>query len=78
MTDGRTIAITGVTGSQGGAAAKHLLAEGWRVRGLTRDAASAAARKILPAVKDMEATALQNSRYGGAPAESGSLAVTSN
>ena len=45
MAEGRTIAITGVTGSQGGAAARHLLAAGWRVRGLTRDAGSAAAKR---------------------------------
>lgn len=37
MTDVRTIAITGVTGSQGGAAARQLLASGWAVRGLTRN-----------------------------------------
>ena len=36
MTAARNVAITGVTGSQGGAAAKHLRAAGWTVRGLTR------------------------------------------
>lgn len=41
----RLIAITGVTGSQGGAAARHLIADGWRVRGLTRDANGPGARK---------------------------------
>ncbi len=34
---GRSIVITGVTGSQGGAAARKLLNDGWRVRGLTRN-----------------------------------------
>jgi uncharacterized protein YbjT (DUF2867 family) len=37
VTDPRSIAITGVTGSQGGAAARHLRAAGWTVRGLTRN-----------------------------------------
>jgi len=41
----KTIAVTGVTGSQGGAAARHLVAAGWHVRGLTRNAGSAAARR---------------------------------
>lgn len=41
----RLIAITGVTGSQGGAAARHLMQNGWRVRGLTRDRTSAGAQK---------------------------------
>ncbi len=33
----RTIAVTGATGQQGGAVARKLLAEGWKVRALTRD-----------------------------------------
>lgn len=45
MSSSRIIAITGVTGSQGGAAARYLLAGGWRVRGLTRDASSPGAQK---------------------------------
>lgn len=32
----KTILVTGVTGQQGGAVARHLLKEGWKVRGLTR------------------------------------------
>ncbi len=32
-----TVAVTGATGQQGGAAARHLLDAGWTVRGLTRD-----------------------------------------
>jgi uncharacterized protein YbjT (DUF2867 family) len=35
--DGKTILVTAVTGSQGSAAARHLLKTGWRVRGLTRN-----------------------------------------
>jgi uncharacterized protein YbjT (DUF2867 family) len=42
----RLIFVTGATGQQGGAAARHLLAQGWRVRGLTRRAASDKARAL--------------------------------
>jgi uncharacterized protein YbjT (DUF2867 family) len=45
MSTNRLIAITGATGSQGGAAARHLIANGWRVRGLTRDAKGRGAQK---------------------------------
>jgi uncharacterized protein YbjT (DUF2867 family) len=34
----RTILVTGATGHQGGAAARHLIADGWNVRALVRDA----------------------------------------
>ena len=37
------ILVSGVTGNQGGATARHLLANGWPVRGLTRDARKPAA-----------------------------------
>src|SRR5262245_31665050 len=33
----KTILVTGITGQQGGAVARHLLAKGWTVRGLSRD-----------------------------------------
>ena len=36
----KTILVTGVTGQQGGAVARRLRADGWRVRGLTRDPGS--------------------------------------
>ena len=36
----RMIVVTGATGLQGGAVARHLLKEGWQVRGLTRNAES--------------------------------------
>lgn len=49
MQDGRLIAVTGVTGSQGGAAARHLLHRGWRVRGLTRNAKGAGALRVATA-----------------------------
>ncbi|MEV0649020.1 NmrA/HSCARG family protein [Phytomonospora sp. NPDC050363] len=38
----RTILVTGATGQQGGAAARHLLKDGWHVRALVRDPAKAA------------------------------------
>jgi uncharacterized protein YbjT (DUF2867 family) len=40
---GKTILVTGATGKQGGAVASRLLANGWRVRALTRDISGPAA-----------------------------------
>lgn len=40
------VVVTGATGRQGGAVARRLLADGWRVRGLTRSPDSAAARDL--------------------------------
>ena len=40
------IVVCGATGRQGGAVARHLRADGWRVRGLTRNAGSDKARKL--------------------------------
>jgi uncharacterized protein YbjT (DUF2867 family) len=42
----RVVVVTGVTGRQGGAEARHRLAEGWRVRGVTRSPASRAAQEV--------------------------------
>ncbi len=42
----KTIAVTGATGQQGGAVARKLLADGWIVRGLTRDTGKPAAREL--------------------------------
>jgi uncharacterized protein YbjT (DUF2867 family) len=42
----KIIAVTGATGQQGGAAARKLLAEGWKVRALTRDPAKPAAKEL--------------------------------
>jgi uncharacterized protein YbjT (DUF2867 family) len=42
----RVVAVTGATGRQGGAVARHLLAAGWRVRALTRTPAGPAARAL--------------------------------
>jgi uncharacterized protein YbjT (DUF2867 family) len=42
----RTIVVTGATGLQGSAVTRHLLAAGWRVRALTRNAESERARTL--------------------------------
>jgi uncharacterized protein YbjT (DUF2867 family) len=43
---GRVVAVAGATGRQGGAVARHLLADGWRVRALTRKPDGSSARKL--------------------------------
>ncbi|MBC6445707.1 NmrA/HSCARG family protein [Actinokineospora xionganensis] len=53
MATDRVIAVTGATGRQGGAVARHLLADGWRVRALTRDPNSAKARALVEAGADV-------------------------
>jgi uncharacterized protein YbjT (DUF2867 family) len=40
------VAVVGATGRQGGAVARHLLAEGWHVRGLTRRPEAKPARRL--------------------------------
>src|SRR5260221_10311558 len=47
--DNRIIAVTGATGQQGGAVARWLLADGWKVRALTRDANKPAATELAAA-----------------------------
>jgi uncharacterized protein YbjT (DUF2867 family) len=42
----KIILVSGATGQQGGATARHLLAAGWRVRALTRDPGSPAAQAL--------------------------------
>ena len=42
----RTIVVIGATGLQGGAVTRHLLADGWHVRALTRDAKSDKAQAL--------------------------------
>ena len=44
--DRRPIVVTGATGLQGGAVARHLLRDGWHVRGLTRNASSKQAQAL--------------------------------
>ena len=46
---GKTIVVSGATGMQGGAVARRLLDEGWRVRALTRDPAKSAAQALAQA-----------------------------
>ena len=45
-TNNKTILVTGATGQQGGAAARHLHAQGWQVRALSRDLSTPAARLL--------------------------------
>jgi uncharacterized protein YbjT (DUF2867 family) len=45
-TEQRIIVVTGATGLQGGAVTRHLLASGWHVRALTRDAQSKSAQAL--------------------------------
>jgi uncharacterized protein YbjT (DUF2867 family) len=40
------IAVSGATGNQGGAVVRHLIAAGWRVRAMTRNPASTAAKAL--------------------------------
>lgn len=49
----QTILVVGATGQQGGATARHLLAEGWRVRALVRDTESPAALQLREAGTDL-------------------------
>jgi uncharacterized protein YbjT (DUF2867 family) len=44
--DKKIILVTGATGKQGGAAARHLLSRGWHLRILTRDPAKPAAEEF--------------------------------
>ncbi len=41
------VVVTGATGLQGGAVARHLLEDGWHVRGLTRNATSKRVRALV-------------------------------
>src|SRR5512141_71829 len=45
----KVIAVTGATGQQGGAVARKLLADGWKVRALTRDVEKPAAQELAQA-----------------------------
>ena len=42
----KLIVVTGATGQQGGATARHLLAQGWRVRAFVRDPIKPAAQEL--------------------------------
>jgi uncharacterized protein YbjT (DUF2867 family) len=58
-TASREILIVGITGSQGRAVARHLLASGMSVRGLTRNQGSSSARRLASA----GVTVLQGKRF---------------
>jgi uncharacterized protein YbjT (DUF2867 family) len=45
-TRNKIILVTGATGRQGGAVAKHLLADGWKVRAMTRNPDKPEARRL--------------------------------
>lgn len=59
-TNAKIIAVTGATGQQGGAAARHLLAKGWPVRALTRDPNKPAARALAQAGAEIVVGDLDN------------------
>jgi uncharacterized protein YbjT (DUF2867 family) len=68
---GKVILVTGATGQQGGATARHLLAHGAAVRALVRDPKSAAARRLASigaelVVGDMDDTASLRTAMRGA------------
>lgn len=42
----KVILVTGATGQQGGAAAKHLMQDGWKLRALVRDPQKASAQQL--------------------------------
>lgn len=43
---GKIILVTGATGKQGGATAKHLLKDGWKIRALVRDESKATSQEL--------------------------------
>ena len=45
----KTIIVCGATGGLGGSVARHLLKEGWKVRGITRNKDSAGAKALVEA-----------------------------
>jgi uncharacterized protein YbjT (DUF2867 family) len=51
----KIIAVTGATGQQGGAVARKLLADGWKVRALTRDLNKPAAQALAQAGAELVA-----------------------
>jgi uncharacterized protein YbjT (DUF2867 family) len=73
---GRIIAVTGATGLQGGAVAGQLLAEGWRVRALTRNPASPKAQALAAAGAEVQQGDMAN-RASLAPFVEGAYGVYS-
>ena len=62
MASGLTVAVVGATGRQGGAVARHLLADGWTVRSLTRRPESAAGRRLAALGADVIGVELDDRR----------------
>jgi uncharacterized protein YbjT (DUF2867 family) len=56
----KIIAVTGATGQQGGAVARKLLAEGWRIRALTRDVNKPAAQELKALGAELAAGNMDN------------------
>jgi uncharacterized protein YbjT (DUF2867 family) len=56
----KIIAIAGATGQQGNAVAKKLLADGWKVRALTRDANKPAAQELKSLGAELVAGDMEN------------------
>jgi uncharacterized protein YbjT (DUF2867 family) len=56
----KMIAVTGATGQQGGAVARKLLADGWKVRALTRDPGKPAAQQLQALGAEVVAGDLEN------------------
>jgi len=67
----KVIAVNGATGQQGGAVARKLLADGWRVRALTRDVNKPAAQALAQAgaelvAGDMDSRSELDAAFSGA------------
>jgi len=67
----KIIAVTGATGQQGGVVARKLLADGWKVRALTRDVDKRAAQELASLGAetfpgDMEDRAQLDAAFNGA------------
>ena len=58
--DGKVIAVTGATGQQGGAVARKLLSEGWKVRALTRDLEKPQAQELASLGAELVAGDMEN------------------
>src|SRR6266540_4639121 len=72
----KIIAVNGATGQQGGAVARKLLADGWKVRALTRDVNKPAAQELAKAGAELVAGDM-DSRFELDAAFSGAYGVFS-
>lgn len=69
--DSQIIAVTGATGQQGGAVVRKLLADGWKLRALTRDPNKPAAKELAAkgaevVLGDMENRSQLDAAFAGA------------